>query len=178
MAQEGETKTCKMCGVAIPAVAKKCPYCHHWQRVLCLHHPLIVLLLVGFPLIGGYAALMASVMPNVFREWERFPTHADEVTITSSTMEFGEDTNGPQVIIVGIVDNSGPVEWKDVRFEAAFYNPKGALFDAGQEEQYTWRLPAEERSSFKISFRRQFPEKEYASHKVRVVSAVDSRHWP
>jgi len=29
-----------------------------------------------------------------------------------------------------------------------------------------------------VSYRRQFPEKEYASHKVRIISAVDRRKWP
>jgi len=52
------------------------------------------------------------------------------------------------------------------------------MFDAGQQEAFTFRLPAEQETAFKVSFRRQFPEKEYANHKVTIVSAVDSRRWP
>jgi hypothetical protein len=62
-----------------------------------------------------------------------------------------------------------------VRFQVDLFNRKGELFDAGQQEAYSWRLPVREETSFKVSFRRQFPEKEYASHKVRVISATDGR---
>ena len=62
---------------------------------------------------------------------------------------------------------STPVAWKDVRFQVDFFNPKGEFFDTGQQEIYTWRLPASEETPFKVSLHRQFPQKEYASYKVR-----------
>jgi hypothetical protein len=178
MSQVGETKTCKMCSMGIPVTARKCPYCHHWQHWSSLRHPLVVFLFLFIPMIVLYATVMATILPHPFREWERFPMHSDQVRITESTMEFGEDQCGPAVIVVGKVENLTPVDWKDVRFQIDFFNPKGQLFDTGQQEAYTWRLPAGQECNFKVSYRRQFPEKEYASHKVRVVSAVDSRQWP
>ena len=93
-------------------------------------------------------------------------------------MEFGDDQCGPVVIVVGRVANHSPIEWKDVRFEVEFLDSKGELFDAGQQETFTWRLPAGQENAFKVSFRRQFPEKQYDSHKVRIVSAVDGRKRP
>lgn len=177
MTQEGETKICKMCSMGIPATARKCPYCHHWQRWTTLQHPLFVVLFIGVPLIVAYAVL-GIVIQRPFREWESFGKHADQVRIVESKMEFGEDQCGPAVIVVGKVENHSPVDWKDVRFQVDFLNPKGEFFDTGQQEAYTWRLPAGQESNFKVSFRRQFPEKEYAKHKVRLVSAVDSRRWP
>jgi len=178
MNQEPEAKTCKMCGMGIPIAAKKCPYCHHWQRWLSLNNPLLMALLVFLPLVTLYAVLMQTMLFNRFREWERFSQYADQVRIVESRMEFGEDPCGPAVIVVGRVKNSSQVDWKDVRFQAEFFNPKGDMFDAGQQEAFTFRLPAEQETAFKVSFRRQFPEKEYANHKVTIVSAVDSRRWP
>lgn len=177
MTQEGETKTCKMCSMAIPAAARKCPYCHHWQRWWTLQHPLFGVLLVGVPLLAGYAVLGVMIQ-RPFREWEPFQKHSQEVRIMENKMEFGEDQSGPAVVVVGKVKNASQVDWKDVRFQVEFFNAKGQLFDTGQQEAYTYRLPAGQESPFKVSFRRQFPEKEYANHKVSVVSAVDSRQWP
>lgn len=178
MSQDIETKTCKMCGMGIPAKARKCPYCHHWQRWFSLQNPLIVVLCIFIPLFCIFGATMDTVLRRPFREWERFDKHADQVTIAESKMEFGEDQCGPAVIVVGKVANSASVDWKDVRFQVDFFNPKGEFFDTGQQEIYTWRLPANQETAFKVSFHRQFPQKEYTNYKVRVDSAVDSRQWP
>jgi hypothetical protein len=121
------------------------------------------------------------MMDRIFkplRQWEQFSQHAQEIRLIEDKMEFGEDQCGPAVIIVGKVKNGAQVDWKDVRFQVDFFDPKGQLFDTGQQEAYTYRLPAGQECPFKVSFRRQFPEKEYAKHSVRVISAVDSRQWP
>lgn len=178
MTEELETKTCKMCGMGIPIAAKKCPYCQHWQRWLSLQNPAFLIPLIFIPLMVLYGILMQTVLGRLVREWEPFPKHSQQVRISEDTMEFGEDQCGPAVIIVGKVKNGTQVDWKDVRFQVDFFNPKGQLFDTGQQEAYTYRLPAGEECPFKVSFRRQFPEKEYVKHAVRIISAVDSRQWP
>jgi hypothetical protein len=175
MSQQGETKTCKLCGMGIPATARKCPYCHHWQRWLSLQNPPVMTLLIMLPAFALYGIMIDTVF-NPFRQWEQFSKHADQVRIVDSKVEFGEDSCGPAVIVVGKVENLSLVDWKDVHFQVEFFNPKGQFFDTGQQEIYTWRVPAGQQTSFKISFRRQLPEKEYASHKVRMISAVDSRN--
>lgn len=55
MIPEGETKTCKMCSMGIPTTAKKCPYCHHWQRWLSLQNPLLGIVIAVFAIlaVGG-----------------------------------------------------------------------------------------------------------------------------
>jgi hypothetical protein len=178
MVQEPETKTCKMCGMGIPIAAKKCPYCLHWQRWLSLQNPSLLIPLIFIPLMVLYGILMQTVLGRMVREWEPFPKHSQEVRLIEDKMEFGEDQCGPAVIIVGKVKNDAQVDWKDVRFQVDFFNPKGQLFDTGQQEAYTYRLPAGQECAFKVSFRRQFPEKEYTKHSARVISAVDSRQWP
>ena len=178
MTQEPDAKTCKMCGMGIPLVAKKCPYCHHWQRWLSLQNPAILVLLIFAPLLILHGMVMQTFLGRMVRVWEPFEKHSPQVRIVEDKMEFGEDQCGPAVIIVGRVKNATQVDWKDVRFQVEFLDPKGQLFDTGQQEAYTYRLPAGQESPFKISFRRQFPEKEYASHTVTIISAVDSRQWP
>jgi hypothetical protein len=176
MTQEAGTKTCKMCGMGIPVTARKCPYCHHWHRWFSPQNPLVMVLFIFIPLLALYGLMIDTVF-KPFRQWEQFSKHANQVRIVESKIEFGDDQCGPAVIVVGKVKNLSPVDWKDVRFQVEFFAPKGQLFDAGQQEIYTWRLPAGKETAFKVSFRRQFPEKEYASHKEDIVSAVDGRQW-
>lgn len=178
MTQESQAKICKMCGMGIPVMAKKCPYCHHWQRWLSLQNPSFLIPLIFIPLMILYGILMQTLLGRMVREWEPFQKHSQEVRLIEHKMEFGEDQCGPAVIIVGKVKNGTQVDWKDVRFQVDFFDPKGQLFDTGQQEAYTYRLSAGQECPFKVSFRRQFPEKEYAKHSVRIISAVDSRQWP
>lgn len=175
MTQEGETKTCKICSMGIPTAAKKCPYCLHWQRWLSLQNPSFLVLLIFIPLTLLYGVVMETFFGRIVRECEPFQKHSQEVTIVEDKMEYGEDQCGPDVIIVVKVKNDSQVDWKDVHFQVDFFNPKGQLFDTGQQESYTYRLPAGQETAFKVSFRRQFPEKQYAKYKVAVISAVDSR---
>jgi len=177
MSQDHETKTCKMCAMGIPAAAKKCPYCLHWQRWWTLQHPLFGTLVV-MVFVAAVVSVPTVLLQRVTCEWEPFAKHADQIKIVEEKMEFGEDQSGPAVVVVGRVKNLSQVDWKDVRFQVAFLNAKGQLFDAGQQECYTYRLPAGKETPFKVSFRRQFPEKEYTSHKVDIITAVDARKWP
>ncbi len=176
MSEEHAMKTCPMCCMEIPSKAKKCPYCRHWQHRLwtVMNHPGIVVLFCFLPLAAAYAAML-MVLGQPFREWERFSAYSDQITITESKLEFGEGQCGPVVAIVGKLKNLSPVDWKDVRFHVDFYNPKGDFFDTGQQEAFTYRLLAGQETGFKVSLRREFPEKEYASYKARVISALDSR---
>ena len=166
-----------MCSMEIPATARKCPYCHHWERWFSRENPQAVVLLVGIPMYILFAAVMESVKPGPFREPEPFAKHSNKVKIVESKIEFGEDHCGPAVIVVGKAQNLSPVDWKDVGFHVEFFDPKGGFLDTGKQEPHTWRLPAGQESGFKISFHRKSPQKDYARHEVRIVSAVDSRGW-
>ena len=177
MPHQGESKTCKMCCEEIAAAAKKCPYCHHWQYRLSLivFHPLFALVpfLVFMVLLISFYEM---TLKGIFGKGEPFQKYADQITITESKMEFGQDQCGPVVAVVGKLKNSSPVDWKDVRIQVEFFDSKGKLMDAAQQNEYSSpRLPADQEIAFKVSFTRQFPEKEYASHKVCVISATDSR---
>ena len=124
-----------------------------------------------------YGIMMQIVLGPMVREWEPFQKHSEEIRSSGNKMEFGEDQSGPAVIVVGTVRNSSPVDWKEVRLQVDFFDKTGQLFDTGQQKTWMYRLPANQNTSFKVSFRRQFPEKKYAKHTVYVVSAVDSRKW-
>jgi hypothetical protein len=60
-------------------------------------------------------------------------------------------------------------------FHVDFLDASGKRFDVGEKEDYNYRLPASETSSFKVSFRREFPETNYVKPVVNVVAAKDTR---
>jgi hypothetical protein len=76
---------------------------------------------------------------------------------------------------MGTIKNTSPVPWKEIQFHVDFLDASGKRADVGEREDYNFRLPANGTSSFKVSFRREFPETNYAKHIVRVVTAKDAR---
>jgi hypothetical protein len=177
MPHQGESKICKMCCEEIAVAAKKCPHCHHWQYRLSLivFHPLFALI-PALVLLVVFGLCYEMVIKDIFAKGEPFQKYADQISITESKMEFGQDQSGPTIAVVGRVKNSSPVDWKDVRIHVEFCNSGGKLVDAGQQNEYSSsRLPANQDIAFKVSLPRQFPESEYASHKIRVFSATDCK---
>lgn len=177
MPHQGESKMCKMCCEEIAAAAKKCPYCHHWQywASLITFHPLFSLVFL-IPMMILFIAFMVWFQNALFYKGEPFRDHADQITVIKSTMEFGQDQSGPTVAVVGVLKNPSPIDWKDVRLQAEFFDAKGTLIDASQQDEYrSPRLPANQEVGFKVSLTRQFPESKYSRYKVRAISAIDSR---
>jgi hypothetical protein len=172
MSVQGESKTCKTCGMEIPAKAKKCPFCRLWQR--WFFHPAVLISVVAIPIFAGYGMLMDHL--STFTKGEPFQVYADQIVVVESKLEFGRDQDGPIVAVVGRFRNDSSVDWKDVRLQAEFFNAQDALIDVNQEIEYRCpSLPAGQEIGFKVSFSRQFPEKEYVRHSVRVLSAKDVR---
>ncbi len=175
---QGNIKICKMCCKEIPAQAKKCPYCHHWQNTLSMivFHPAfaIVPALVVTVVLVAIVGLTLSQF-GLLGQGERFQDYEGQIAVSESTLMFGERGGGPSVAVVGRMKNSSLVDWKEVYFQVDFINPQGELFDAGQEYDYSYCLPAGKETSFKISFPREFPESEYSSHTIRVIWAKDAR---
>jgi hypothetical protein len=165
-------KTCKMCCMEIPKEARRCPFCHHFQnRVsMVMYHPAFMVLFASLPL-----AAMLFVFANIFDTGEKYETYKDQVAITESQLVFGDTKSGATIAVMGTIKNTSPVPWKEIQFHVDFLDASGKRADVGEREDYNFRLPANGTSSFKVSFRREFPETNYAKHIVRVVTAKDAR---
>ncbi|MDH4239989.1 MAG: FxLYD domain-containing protein, partial [Phycisphaerae bacterium] len=92
-----------------------------------------------------------------------------------SEPKFGETSHGPTVVVMGEIKNISNLSWKDVQLEVRFYDKDNNLIDTDQKEKYSFVVPANDISTFKVSIPREFPEEQYASCKVRILSAQDSR---
>lgn len=172
MNNESTTKTCKMCCMEIPKAARKCPHCLHFQTRLAMitFHPGFFILLAFIPVIG-----LGVVTDSIFDKGKDYETFKDQISITESHIAFGEMKTGETVVVMGAIKNTSSIPWKDIQFHIDFMDAQGKQADVGEKEDYSFYLPANESSSFKISFKREFPEGNYVSAKVRVMTAKDAR---
>jgi hypothetical protein len=176
MSSDLAKKTCKMCCMEIPKEARKCPFCEHFQNRLSLvmYHPAFAVLFACLPL-GAMLMFFATTSERIFDTGENYEAYKNQIVITDSQVAFGDTKSGPTVAVLGTIKNTSPVSWKEIQFHADFFDAQGKRTDVGEREEYGFRLPANGTSSFKVSFRREFPETNYAKHDVRVVAAKDAR---
>lgn len=172
MSSDLAQKTCKMCCMDIPKDARKCPHCHHFQnRVsMIMFHPGFAVLFAGIPL-----AVMLVVFSTIFDQGENYQRYKDQIQIADSEIALGDTKSSATVAVIGTIKNTSPVPWKEIRFHADFFDTQGKRVDVGEREDSNFYLLANGTSSFKVSFRREFPETNYVKHTVRVVTAKDAR---
>jgi ribosomal protein L40E len=165
-------KTCRMCWMDIPKEARKCPYCHHFQNRLSmiLYHPAFAVLFACLPM-----AAMLIVFATIFDRGENYEGYKDQIVIQDSQIVFGDTKSAATVAVLGMIKNTSPVPWKEIQFHADFLDAEGRRADVGEKEEYSLYLPPSATSSFKVSFRREFPETNYVKHTIRVVAAKDAR---
>ena len=156
----------------IPKQARKCPFCHHFQNraSLVMYHPVFMALFACVPLL-----VMLIVFTRLLDPGENYETYKDQVVITDSQIAFGDTKSSSTVAVIGTIKNTSLVPWKEIQFHVDFFDAAGKRTDVGEKEDYSFRLSANGTSSFKVSFRREFPETNYVKHTVRVVAAKDAR---
>jgi hypothetical protein len=165
-------KTCPMCCSEIPEPARKCPHCHHFQSRLPLlfFHPATAAIIVCIPVLASLIAFA-----KIFERGESFTSYSGQITVTNSHITFGETKNGSTVAVIGEIQNTSPVPWKEINLHAHFTDASGRTVDVATEDKYSFHLPANSVSQFKLSFRREFPETNYVHTIVRVLAAKDAR---
>jgi len=167
-----DKKTCKMCSMEIPKTARKCPYCQHFQSraSLVMFHPACAVMFTAIPLLG-----MFYMLSTLFDRGEDYQAYRGQIVITDSQLVFGGSTSSPTVGVLGTIKNESVIPWKDIRIQVDFLDGAGHRSDAAQLEEYGYYLPAGESLSFKVSFRRDFPQTNYVGQTIRVVAAKDGR---
>ena len=171
--QENAIKKCKLCYKDLDIRAKRCPYCKHYQSTITtfIHHP-------AFSIVGVIFSffLIWYFFSNVlFAKGADYQLHKDKVRIIKSEIKFGDSKCEPTVAVLGEIDNKSGITWKEVQFELTFIDSKGTLLDAEQEKEYSFIVPANRTTPFKISFRREFPDSTYNSHRILIINAKDYR---
>jgi len=172
MNPDPETKVCRMCFREIPAQARKCPECHHFQSrsTMIAYHPVGAIILATTPLL-----LMLFFVAGLLDQGEDYQLYKDQIAVTDSQLAFGWLGTNATVAVIGQIRNQSPVPWEDIYLHATFTDAAGKTIDVAQRQEYAFYLPPNESLPFKLSFRREFPESNYVNHTVRVVGAKDAR---
>ena len=154
-------KTCRMCCMEIPKEARKCPHCHHFQNRVSLlfFHPAFLAFFVMIPFI-----CMLIFFTQIFDQGENYENYKNQIVIPESQLSFGDTKSSATVAVLGTIKNTSSISWKDVQFHVDFFDASGKRADVGEREDYSFCLFANETSSFKVSFRREFPETNYVKH--------------
>lgn len=135
-----------------------------------LFHPAFAASLAFLP----FATLLIG-FAIIFDRGENYESYKDQIHVGGSQIAFGDTKSGATVAVIGTISNASRVSWKDIQFHVDFLDAAGKRADVGEREDYSFRLPAGETSSFKVSFRREFPDTNYVTPIVRIVGAKDVR---
>ncbi len=175
MSDEQRKKLCQFCAMEIPVAARKCPYCRADQHRLAMvvHYVGIGLAFVFLPGIIGVSVFLPLWIRHVVGPGREFAEYRNKVHVIESHLEFGQDSCGPTVTVIGRVRNETGIKWHHTRVQVEFYDANGKLIDAEQQYGKVY-LPPLGKSEFRVCFRRQFPKLWYASHAVRVVYAEEA----
>ncbi len=164
------TKTCKMCRQQIDSLARKCHFCHHWQNkfLMAMYHPVGV----AIPLILVFL-FVPYMLNDMFDPGEDFSLHKDQVLLSHTKLDFGENDCGKTIVIIGKIKNDSGFSWEKPRFEVKFFDETQTLFDTEQDEKYDFLIPAQSEIPFKVTFSKQFPEERYANFEIHVIDAKE-----
>ena len=120
-------------------------------------------------------AVLLFVIAKTFDKGASYETYKDQIAIANGQVAFGDTKSVSTVAVMGTIKNASPIPWKEIRFHADFTDAAGKTADVGQKEEYSFYLPPNAASSFKVSFHREFAETNYVKHNIRVVAAKDAR---
>ena len=167
-----DKKTCKMCCLEMPEQARKCPHCHHFQNrwTMMMFHPGFAVLFFSLPLV-----VMMIVFSTFLDPGENYATYKDQIVVSDCQIALGDTKSAATVAVIGTIQNTSKVSWKDIKFHVDFFDAAGKRADVGQREEYSYGLAAGETSSFKVSFSREFPATNYVKPVVRIVGATDMK---
>jgi RNA polymerase subunit RPABC4/transcription elongation factor Spt4 len=174
MSEQTAMKTCRMCAMEIPAKAKKCPYCHHWQNWYRIFAP-NKSLMAGLIIVILVLICFQIVMNKMFDRGRGFAPYRSQISLLDTEMVFGDGQCGPIIAIMGRIKNDSDVVWRDVQYEVEFHDAAGKMVDTVQGGQYSSVVQAHQIHPFKFSSEREFPKESYVSFQIRVLTARDAK---
>jgi predicted nucleic acid-binding Zn ribbon protein len=170
-------RICPFCGEIIKVEAKLCPRCRQWLTLKSFRHPLVMMLTHSVPLLGIWVVFMAAMFSFLNRFQNPKPYYSEfpgTLKVVESQMNWVQTREGLRIYATGVLTNTSPVGWKDVEFDCRFFNDKGVMVDADTGHSFMTILPNAD-AAFRISIAPAAPTNEYASFKVSIGNARNTK---
>jgi hypothetical protein len=174
-----ETKVCRLCAETIPAAAKVCSHCRHWQRTLSIHNPQVLGAIFAFLVFVGLVCLAITLNAKL-QQKEEFTAYRDQLSVLSSSLSFRTSAGSNLLVaVVGTLTNQSKVGWKNVSVEARFFDKSGNLIDAMRQHRHPAliRIGGDGEAAIKLEGKAVRPQSDYDTHKAYVRSAKDAASW-
>ena len=131
--------------------------------------PMMMIVLVGA--VAFVARVERLMNPKPY--YSQFP---DSVRIVESHMNWAVAHDDVRIYIAGVVTNTSPFTWKEAEFDCRFFNAKGEMIDATTGYGHVTVRPNDD-VAFRVSIAPTAPTNSYASFKISVSHARNSRSW-
>jgi|SRR5579859_341332 len=170
-------RICPFCAEIIKVEAKLCPRCRQWLTLKSFRHPLVMMLTHLVPMLAIWVALIVVVSSFLDRFQNPKPYYSefpDSIKVVKSQMNWVQTREGLRIYATGVLTNTSLVGWKDVEFDCRFFNAKGVMTDADTGHGYMTILPNAD-TAFRVSIIPSVPTNEYASFKISVSNARNTK---
>lgn len=176
---DSEQQICRFCAEIISAKAKLCPRCRQWLTMKSFRNPTVGAVCFGVPLMACFVLGALAVLSRIDRLQHPKPYYSefpDSVRVLESHMNWTVVRDELRIYIAGVLTNSSPVTWKDAEFDCRFFDAKGAMIDTATGFGHFTISPNDD-AAFRVSITPTAPTNSYASFKISVSHARNSRSW-
>lgn len=123
--------------------------------------------------LGATAFSKPELLQNPRPNYSEFP---NSLKILESPMNWAITENGLRIYLTGVLTNTGPVSWNDVKFDCRFFDSHGVMLDADARQGYVTILPHDD-TAFRVAIIPTAPTNAYSSFKIFVGSASNASSW-
>lgn len=163
-------KICKYCQNEIPELAKKCGHCHEWQKWhLNRATRACAIFFVVFIALVGYNSAFSRHQTAV-----NFGDHSKELSIIEPRIVFGKTSEckeKSQGAIVGYIENTGDLDWDQLKLELKIMDEKGKVVDGDQIELYSFSVGARSKRLFNASLSNTHSDLLPGRYSIEIVGA-------
>lgn len=172
-------RICPFCAETIEAKAKLCPHCHQWLTWKSFRHPVVSMLVHIVPVTIIYVTLIVAMLSSIDHMMYPKPYYSEfpnSLKVLESHLNWAKTSNGLRIYLTGVLTNSSPVAWRSTEFDCRFFDSHGLMLDACVGQSYGTVLPSDE-SAFRVAIIPIAPTNEYASFKIFINNARNTKSW-